>query len=123
MICGVCDKNRVNILLAHNPNDFDVYKKWGADLVFSGHTHGGMVRIFDRGLLSTDRTFYPEYDGGVYKIISHPDMNSLSYITNEKKYSFIIIDTSTMFVSRGLSRGHIGFRLFNTPELIYITFN
>ena len=42
------------ILLAHNPVYFDAYKKWGADLVLSGHLHGGtegeQTIIVSRGL-------------------------------------------------------------------------
>ena len=31
------------ILLAHNPDYMDQYLEWGADLVLSGHLHGGIV--------------------------------------------------------------------------------
>ncbi len=94
---GKSDKSKYNILLAHNPFDFDTYSEWGADLVFSGHTHGGMVKIFGNGIISTDRTIFPEYDGGVYES-----------------------GDSIMINSAGLSRGHIGIRLFNQPELIVV---
>ena len=33
-----------SILMAHNPAYMDAYKKWGADLILSGHLHGGLVR-------------------------------------------------------------------------------
>ncbi|MDE7478726.1 MAG: metallophosphoesterase, partial [Lachnospiraceae bacterium] len=34
------DKRKCNILIAHNPDYFEDYAKWGADLVLSGHVHG-----------------------------------------------------------------------------------
>ena len=34
-----------NILLAHNPDYFQAYAGWGADLVLSGHVHGGIMRL------------------------------------------------------------------------------
>ena len=44
-LVGAVPENVYQILLAHNPVYFPAYKEWGADLVFSGHLHGGMVRI------------------------------------------------------------------------------
>lgn len=53
-----------NILLAHNPNYFPVYARWGADLTFSGHIHGGMIRLpLVGGLLSPETLLFPKYDG------------------------------------------------------------
>lgn len=42
---GVADRKMFNLLLAHNPEYFINYAKWGADLTLSGHVHGGIVRI------------------------------------------------------------------------------
>ena len=61
-------KDGFNILLTHNPDDFEVYAAWGADLTFSGHVHGGMVRLpFIGGLISPNRTLFPKYDAGIYE--------------------------------------------------------
>jgi predicted MPP superfamily phosphohydrolase len=87
--------SRFNILLAHNPNFFETYAKWGADLVLCGHIHGGMVRLpFIGGVFSPDTLFFPKYSKGTYNIENHK-----------------------MVVSRGLGRGMRGFRFFNRPEL------
>lgn len=88
-----------NILLAHNPNYFPVYARWGADLTFSGHIHGGMIRLpLVGGLLSPETLLFPKYDGGSYQI-----------------------DDKTMILSRGLGRGSMGLRLFNPPEIVTVT--
>ena len=42
---GEADKQKYEILLAHNPDYFEEYAEWGADLVLSGHVHGGMMRL------------------------------------------------------------------------------
>ena len=42
----------VNILLNHNPNDFDQAAELGFDLMLAGHTHGGQLSLefLHRGL-------------------------------------------------------------------------
>lgn len=88
------------VLLAHNPDFFPVYAEWGADLVLSGHVHGGMVRIPGwKGVVSPNIRFFPKYDGGKFE---------------EGK--------STMILSRGLGMHTIPVRLFNPGELIVIDF-
>jgi uncharacterized protein len=39
--------DEAKILLAHNPLVFRQAVRWGIDLVLSGHTHGGQVKIRD----------------------------------------------------------------------------
>ena len=57
------------MLLAHRNNYFpDQYSRLGADLVISGHGHGGVIRLpFTDGLVSTDRTLFPSYTAGLYE--------------------------------------------------------
>ena len=62
---GACEY-RPAVLLAHSPLGFPAYGKWGADLVLSGHVHGGIVRIGEQGILSPERLFYPKYTKGMY---------------------------------------------------------
>lgn len=97
---GTIDKNKYNILLTHNPLFFDAYSGYGFDLILSGHVHGGLIRLpFIGGILSPERKFFPQYSAGVY----------------EK-------GNSKLVVSRGLSRGTKGFRFFNRPDVVSITF-
>lgn len=84
-------KESINILLSHNPKFLSTYSNWGADLVFSGHVHGGAVRLFGKGILSPERRFFPEFTDGVYRS-----------------------GKTQMVVSRGLGK----FRLFNHREII-----
>jgi len=97
-IMNKAEKDSFNILLTHNPDDFEVYADWGADLIFSGHVHGGMIRLpYVGGVISPNRTLFPKYDAGMYE---HKDSN--------------------LIVSRGLSRGATGIRVFNQPELVVV---
>lgn len=88
------------ILLAHRNDHFpDQYSLLGADLVVSGHGHGGVIRLpFTDGLVSTDRTFFPSYTAGLYGK-----------------------NGSTLFVTRGLGNTGFSFRLFNRPEVAVVT--
>ena len=54
------------LLLAHNPLFGREYAEWGADFTFSGHIHGGSVRLFGIGMLSPERTLFPRYSKGVH---------------------------------------------------------
>ena len=88
------------VLLAHRNNLFaPQYSLLGADLVVSGHGHGGIIRLpFTDGLLSTDRTFFPSYTAGLYEE-----------------------NGSCLFVTRGLGNSGLTFRLFNRPEVAILT--
>ncbi|MCQ2520531.1 MAG: metallophosphoesterase [Lachnospiraceae bacterium] len=97
-VMGEADKDKFCVLLAHNPDYFEQYAKWGADLTLSGHVHGGVVRIpFWRGVVSPMCTFFPKYDGGMFE-----------------KYG------NKMIVSRGLGMHTIPFRMFNPAEIVVI---
>ena len=88
------------LLLAHRNDHFaSRYSLLGADLVLSGHGHGGIIRLpFTDGLLSTDRTLFPSYTAGVYEE-----------------------NGSCLFVTRGLGNSGPTFRLFNRPEVAVVT--
>lgn len=89
-LMGECS-DRETLLLAHNPLFAETYAEWGADFTFSGHVHGGVVRIFGKGLLSPERRFFPKYSKGVYSV------------KNMK-----------LLVSAGIGK----LRLFNPPEVV-----
>ena len=94
------DKEKFNILLAHTPTFIKQYSQWGADLVLSGHMHGGIVRIpfTNIGLLSPGRTIFPRYAAGKFKV-----------------------NDTTMIVNRGIGTSSIDLRIFNKPEISVIT--
>lgn len=93
------EKGAVNILMAHIPQFFEEYAKQEFDIVLSGHMHGGIIQIpHFGGLLSPERKFFPEYCYGLY----------------EK-------GKTKMFISAGLGKSIIPFRLFCRPEVVEIT--
>ena len=42
---GSAETDAYCILMAHHPLYAETYWKWGADLVLSGHLHGGIARL------------------------------------------------------------------------------
>ena len=60
------------ICLAHMPDTFifnGAYDLWDVDLVLSGHTHGGLIRLpFIGGLYAPMQGWFPEYDRGYYRL-------------------------------------------------------
>ncbi|GAF23755.1 metallophosphoesterase [Shouchella hunanensis] len=86
------------ILLSHRPEVFSIYQDSSADLVFSGHAHGGQVRLpFIGGLLAPGQGLFPDYSEGLYEE-----------------------EDTKMIVSRGLGNSLFPLRLFNRPEVIRI---
>lgn len=87
------------ILLSHRPELFSLYIENNIDLIFSGHAHGGQIRLpFLGGLIAPDQGFFPKYTSGPYKN-----------------------GNTTMFVSRGLGNSIFPFRVFNRPEIVVVT--
>lgn len=88
-----------NVMIAHNPDYFPQYAQWGADLVLSGHVHGGVVAIpfWHKGIVSPNIRLFPHYDGGRF------DENG-----------------STMLLSRGLGMHTLPVRLFDPAELLVV---
>ncbi len=95
---GSANPEKYEILLAHNPDYFEEYADWGADLVLSGHVHGGMVRLpFLGGVVSPSCKLFPKYDGGMFRR-----------------------GNSVMILSRGLGMHTIPVRIFNPGELVFL---
>jgi len=88
------------LLLAHRNDKFaSQYSLLGADLVLSGHGHGGIIRLpFTDGLLGTQHNFLPSYTAGLYEE-----------------------NGSALLVSRGLGNVGITLRLFNRPDITVLT--
>ncbi len=86
------------ILLSHRPELFGIYIAAGMDLVFSGHAHGGQIRLpFFGGLIAPNQGFFPKYDAGLF-------------IQGETK----------MIVSRGAGNSIIPVRILNRPEIVAV---
>ena len=91
------DSSNLVVMLAHEPNYMNKYADTGADLVFSGHNHGGQIKLGDKGVLSADFTFFPEYDCGEFKS-----------------------GDTTMIVSQGLGNSVLPIRVNDYPEIVKV---
>ena len=86
------------ILLSHRPEAFDIYVANDIDLVLSGHTHGGQIRIpFLGGYYAPNQGRWPKYDAGKFTE-----------------------NFTTMIVSRGIGNSIIPIRINNRPEIIIV---
>ena len=95
---GKPEDKGMQILLAHNPKYGKTYFEWGADLILSGHYHGGVVRLSEHyGLSSPQYLFLPPFCcGDFHKGDQH------------------------MIVSAGLGEHTIPLRIHNPRELLVI---
>lgn len=97
-LLGKPESDTLNVLLAHNPKYGKTYFKWGADLILSGHYHGGVLR-FSRhvGAISSQFIPFPRYCcGDFYK------------------------GSQCMVVSAGLGEHTVPLRIHNPRELVFI---
>lgn len=98
---GEPEGEEYHILLAHNPACMDAYWDWGADLVLSGHLHGGVVRLpLAGGVITPQMQLFPRYSGNMYKRR----------------------DGRSCVVSRGLGTHTVNVRLYNMAELVSLSF-
>jgi predicted MPP superfamily phosphohydrolase len=95
----MADKEGYTLLLSHRPTFFDAYVTSGADLVLTGHVHGGQFRLpFVGGLYTPGQGLFPKYDAGLY--------------TEGRTH---------MVISRGLGNSAFPFRINNRPEIVVVT--
>lgn len=95
------DDGVYSILAIHVPNDVKTILPLGFDLMLSGHTHGGQIRIPGvlNGLYAPGQGMFPTYGGG--------------------RYDF---GKQTLIISRGLAKVPYWLpRVFNPPELVVVT--
>lgn len=93
------DSADFTVLLAHRPELLAKYAQFPLDLVVSGHTHGGQVRIPGvlNGLYAPNQGWFPKLAGGAYTQ-----------------------DGTTLIVSRGLAVRTRLPRIFNRPEVVLV---
>lgn len=90
------------ILLCHHPESWALsppllYKR-NIDLVLSGHSHGGQIRVLDRGLYAPGQGILPKYTSGIH-------CGHLGHLV----------------ISRGLTNTSLVPRINNPPELVLVS--
>lgn len=86
------EQNTFQLFLSHEPSIFDNIKN-KADVVFSGHSLGGLIRLpFNGRIIKKDNI--SKYEKGKY-----------------------IIDNSTLFVSNGIGTENYSLRFLNVPSI------
>lgn len=93
------NEDNFNIILCHRPHETSIFNNMGADLVLSGHAHGGQIRLpLIGGLVAPDQGFFPKYSEGMHNF-----------------------ENTSLLISRGLGNSILPLRVFNRPELIVVT--
>ena len=86
------------VVLSHQPQYYDSYRESSAELILSGHAHGGQARLpFLGGLYSPNQGILPYYDSGIYQD-----------------------GDFAMVVSRGIGNSSFPVRFNNQPEIILL---
>ncbi len=93
-------EDEFSVLLSHEPQYIDDLLDAGADLIVSGHTHGGQISLpgVFNGLYSPGQGLFPKYAGGLYAF-----------------------GEQTLVISRGLSKLPLWApRIFTPRELVLL---
>lgn len=92
-------KDRFTLLLAHRSEFAASYAKYGVDLVYTGHAHGGQIRVPGiGGVINHQGQLFPNYLDGVIKT-----------------------GDTQQVISRGLGNSLFPLRVFNRPEVVVTT--
>lgn len=90
-----------NLLLSHSPNRPIWYLNNKVDLILSGHTHGGQVRLPIIGaIISPGQGLFPKYDKGIFKF-----------------------GDTILYIDSGLGNSVANLRLFNRIQITNIEIN
>lgn len=95
----MAEEEGMTVLLSHRPELFETYAAEGVKLAFTGHAHGGQIRLPGiGGLFAPNQGFFPQYTAGMHRE-----------------------GDSAMVVSRGLGNSVFPIRFCNRPELVLVT--
>ena len=97
------------LFLTHAPSITPEAIARGADLILSGHTHGGQVRIPGIGVLWTHMRSNRALSDGLY---TPADL---------KRIANVDAGRSVLFVNRGVGTSRLHIRFLCPPEIVYIT--
>lgn len=98
------EQTDTTILLSHRPT-FMPHFTGKTDVILSGHSHGGQIRLpFIGGLISPGEGWFPKYDYGVFEE---------TFVENNRQ--------TVMYVTKGMGNSIIPIRLFNSPEVAFLT--
>lgn len=94
------------LVLAHHPEHFESYLTDNPaiqpDIIFSGHAHGGQIRLPIVGpLFAPGQGFFPTFTSGIYSAPQNPDQK--------------------LVVSRGIGNSLFPLRINNKPHFIIVT--
>ncbi len=93
------NQNNFIILLSHSPNRIIHYSKGVEDLILTGHTHGGQIRLPLLGsIIAPGQGLFPKYDKGLFQLKGTP-----------------------LYIDSGLGNSTIPVRLFNRVQISNIT--
>lgn len=100
---GLAPTNNLRICLTHYPELFkEKLLNWGIDIAFTGHAHGGHIRLpYIGGLYSNGEGFLPKFTSGVQTVA----------------------DGTRVVISRGLGNHNPIPRINNKPELVVVDIN
>lgn len=92
------NKELYTMLLSHRPELLKVYADEKIDLVFTGHAHGGQIRLpFIGGVIAPMQGWFPKFTEGMHKL-----------------------NNTSIIISRGIGNSLFPFRVNNRPELIIV---
>ena len=91
--------DQFTLLLAHRPEQLAVYAEHNIDVVFSGHAHGGQVRIPGiGGIFAPGQGWFPRMTDGIFRK-----------------------EETQLVLSRGLGNSGFPLRILNQPEVVSVT--
>lgn len=93
------DDRGFRLVIAHSSDCFDDVLAYGADLVLTGHTHGGQIRLPGLRPMMT-KTHLGR--AGIYE-------------------GYHVIENTPLYINRGLGESLIPFRFYALPEVAFFT--
>jgi predicted MPP superfamily phosphohydrolase len=107
-----------NILLSHNPNSFPRAAELGIELMLTGHTHGGQVRVEILDHRFSPAQFLTPYVAGLYK----RPLGCASALNDKEVWSAApSAPVALVYVNRGLGTIGAPIRLGVPPEISLLT--